>query len=44
MEIQGNAFIVAGGGSGLGAATARRLAGQGAMVVIGDINEEAGSA
>ena len=44
MEIQGNAFIVAGGGRGLGAATARRLAGQGAMVVIGDINEEAGSA
>ncbi len=44
MEIQGNVFIVAGGGSGLGAATARRLAAQGAMVVIGDINEEAGSA
>lgn len=44
MEIQGNVFIVTGGGSGLGAATARRLAGQGATVVIADINEEAGSA
>ena len=38
MKIQDNAFIVAGGGSGLGAATARMLAAAGAKVVIADVN------
>lgn len=44
MEIQGNVFIVTGGGSGLGAATARRLTALGATVVIADVNDEAGMA
>jgi NAD(P)-dependent dehydrogenase (short-subunit alcohol dehydrogenase family) len=44
MQIKGNVFIVTGGSSGLGAATARRLAGEGAAVVIADINDEAGKA
>ncbi|HEU4324116.1 MAG TPA: glucose 1-dehydrogenase [Roseiflexaceae bacterium] len=32
--------VIAGGGSGIGAATARRLAEEGARVVVGDINAE----
>ena len=35
--LAGKAGIVAGGGRGIGAATARRLASEGALVVIGDI-------
>lgn len=42
MEIHGNRFVVAGGASGLGAACVRMLAGQGAQVVIADVNDEAG--
>jgi NAD(P)-dependent dehydrogenase (short-subunit alcohol dehydrogenase family) len=38
MKIQDNAFLVAGGGSGLGAATARMLAASGGKVVIADVN------
>ena len=38
MKIQDNAFIVAGGGSGLGAATARMLVAAGAKVVVADVN------
>lgn len=38
MQIQGQAAIVTGGGSGLGAATARALAQQGAKVAIVDLN------
>jgi len=38
MKIQDNAFIVAGGGSGLGAATARMLVAAGGRVVIADVN------
>jgi 3-hydroxyacyl-CoA dehydrogenase/3-hydroxy-2-methylbutyryl-CoA dehydrogenase len=44
MRISGAVAFVAGGASGLGAATARRLAGAGASVTIADLNEEAGSA
>jgi NAD(P)-dependent dehydrogenase (short-subunit alcohol dehydrogenase family) len=41
MEIGGHTFLVAGGGSGLGAATAAMLAGEGAKVVVADLKGEA---
>ena len=41
MDIQGQAAIVTGGGSGLGAATARALAAAGAKVAVFDINPDA---
>lgn len=44
MHIQDNVFIVTGGASGLGAATARMLAENGATVVIADVQAEAGQA
>ncbi len=37
MQIEGKTLIVTGGGSGLGAATARVLAGAGAHVVLADV-------
>ncbi len=40
MEIRGHAFLVTGGGSGLGAATARTLEGEGANVVVADLRGE----
>lgn len=40
MEVQGQAAIVTGGGSGLGAGTARVLAAAGARVAVLDINED----
>lgn len=40
MKAEGKAAIVTGGGSGLGAATARRLASAGAKVTILDVNLE----
>jgi NAD(P)-dependent dehydrogenase (short-subunit alcohol dehydrogenase family) len=39
MKIQDHVFLVAGGGSGLGAATASMLVAQGARVVLADVNE-----
>ena len=39
MQIQDQVFLVAGGGSGLGAATARMLAQAGGRVVVADVNE-----
>ena len=42
MEIKDSVFLVTGGGSGLGAATARKLADSGARVLVADVNEEAG--
>ncbi|WP_236199844.1 3-hydroxyacyl-CoA dehydrogenase [Pseudomonas pseudonitroreducens] len=44
MQIQNKVFLITGGGSGLGAATAKLLVGAGAKVVLADINAEAGAA
>ena len=44
MDIQDKQFIITGGASGLGAGTARALVGQGARVVLADIQDEAGQA
>lgn len=41
MRIEEKTFLVAGGGSGLGGATARMLAGVGANVVVADLKGEA---
>jgi len=43
MEINGKTFFISGGGSGLGAATARVIAQAGGKVLIADINEETGN-
>ncbi len=40
MEARGRTFLVTGGGSGLGAATARMLEGRGANVVVADLRGE----
>ena len=44
MKIEGSSALVAGGASGLGAATARALHERGASVVIADMNAEKGEA
>jgi NAD(P)-dependent dehydrogenase (short-subunit alcohol dehydrogenase family) len=44
MRIEGATALVAGGASGLGAATARRLAGAGAQVTVADLNADKGEA
>jgi NAD(P)-dependent dehydrogenase (short-subunit alcohol dehydrogenase family) len=44
MEIAGSGALVAGGASGLGEATARRLQSQGAQLTIADVNAEKGEA
>ena len=44
MELSNSTFIVTGGASGLGAATARAIAAGGGNVVIADVNVEAGAA
>ncbi|HEY3537092.1 MAG: 3-hydroxyacyl-CoA dehydrogenase [Trinickia sp.] len=44
MEIRGNAFLITGGASGLGAATARLIAREGGKVALADLNEAAGNA
>lgn len=44
MQIQNGVFVVTGGGSGLGAATARMLVEAGGNVVLADVNREAGEA
>jgi NAD(P)-dependent dehydrogenase (short-subunit alcohol dehydrogenase family) len=44
MRIEGAGALVVGGASGLGAATARRLAAGGARVTIADVNAENGEA
>ena len=40
MRVEGKTFLVTGGGSGLGAATAERLANGGANVVVADLKGE----
>jgi NAD(P)-dependent dehydrogenase (short-subunit alcohol dehydrogenase family) len=44
MKIEGHAALVTGGGSGLGAATARELARQGAKVTVLDVNLDGANA
>ncbi|MFL6672387.1 MAG: 3-hydroxyacyl-CoA dehydrogenase [Massilia sp.] len=44
MQIKNNVFIVTGGASGLGAATARMIVDAGGKVVIADVQAEAGAA
>ncbi|MFZ5510916.1 MAG: SDR family NAD(P)-dependent oxidoreductase, partial [Pseudomonadota bacterium] len=44
MKLKDSVFVVTGGASGLGAATVRMLVGQGARVVIADVNVQAGEA
>ncbi|MCF8569226.1 SDR family NAD(P)-dependent oxidoreductase [Gordonia sp. HY002] len=44
MELTGSSAIVTGGASGIGAASARRLAARGAKVVIADLKAEDGEA
>jgi len=43
MQIQGNVFIITGGASGLGAATARMIAECGGHVVLADLQVDAGN-
>jgi NAD(P)-dependent dehydrogenase (short-subunit alcohol dehydrogenase family) len=42
--LKGKTFLIAGGATGIGAATAERVAGEGASVVIGDINIDGATA
>src|SRR5690606_34119857 len=44
MDVKGLAAIVTGGGSGLGAETARQLTAAGARVAVLDVNAEAAAA
>lgn len=43
-RLEGKVLIVAGGGSGIGAAVAQRLAREGAAVIVGDLNAAAAEA
>jgi NAD(P)-dependent dehydrogenase (short-subunit alcohol dehydrogenase family) len=44
MEIRDNVFLITGGASGLGAATARLVVENGGKVVLADLNQDAGEA
>ncbi len=44
MDIKNNSFIVTGGASGLGAATARAIVAAGGNVVLADVNADGGNA
>ena len=43
MRLEGQKALVTGGASGIGAATAARLAAEGADVVIGDLSADKGA-
>ncbi len=43
QRLEGRVAVVTGGGSGIGAASCRRLAAEGASIVIGDLDEAAGT-
>ena len=42
MQIAGKTFLISGGGSGLGAATAQLLVDRGAQVLLADVNAGTG--
>lgn len=44
MKIKDQVFLITGGASGLGAATARLLVNEGGLVVVADVNPDAGEA
>ena len=44
MEVAGASAVVTGGASGLGAATARRLASGGMKIVVVDVQDDLGDA
>lgn len=44
MEIRDNVFLITGGASGLGAATARMFAAEGGKIIVADLNQDAGAA
>ena len=44
MQLRGSTFIITGGASGLGAATARMAVEGGGHVVVADVNDDAGNA
>ena len=44
MQLAGSTFLISGGASGLGAATARAFAAAGAQVLLADLNDAAGQA
>jgi len=43
MQIEDSVFVITGGASGLGAATAQMIIGRGGKVVLADVNAEAGA-
>ena len=43
MDVRGSAFIISGGASGLGAATARQLVAAGGKVLLADLNDALGA-